>query len=68
MSNEHAVVNTSAGTFVIDLRPDLAPNLSGTFAWCTNRVAQPFTGLLAGAAKPATRVERLRSVSSTECV
>ena len=26
MANKQAVVNTSAGTFVIDLRPDLAPN------------------------------------------
>ena len=26
MTNKQAVVNTSAGTFVIDLRPDLAPN------------------------------------------
>jgi peptidyl-prolyl cis-trans isomerase B (cyclophilin B) len=31
MSNKQAVVNTSAGTFVIDLRPDLAPNHVGYF-------------------------------------
>src|SRR5918993_3154575 len=31
MANKQAVVNTSAGTFVIDLRPDLAPNHVGYF-------------------------------------
>lgn len=31
MKNKQAVVNTSAGTFVIDLRPDLAPNHVGYF-------------------------------------
>jgi peptidyl-prolyl cis-trans isomerase B (cyclophilin B) len=31
MSNKQAVVNTSAGPFVIDLRPDLAPNHVGYF-------------------------------------
>ena len=31
MSNKEAVVNTSAGTFIIDLRPDLAPNHVGYF-------------------------------------
>jgi cyclophilin family peptidyl-prolyl cis-trans isomerase len=31
MSNKQAVVNTTAGTFVIDLRPDLAPNHVGFF-------------------------------------
>lgn len=31
MSNKQAVVNTAAGTFVIDLRPDLAPNHVGYF-------------------------------------
>jgi peptidyl-prolyl cis-trans isomerase B (cyclophilin B) len=31
MSNKQAVVNTTAGTFVIDLRPDLAPNHVGYF-------------------------------------
>jgi cyclophilin family peptidyl-prolyl cis-trans isomerase len=31
MTNKQAVVNTSAGTFVIDLRPDLAPNHVGYF-------------------------------------
>jgi peptidyl-prolyl cis-trans isomerase B (cyclophilin B) len=31
MSNKQAVVNTSAGSFVIDLRPDLAPNHVGYF-------------------------------------
>jgi peptidyl-prolyl cis-trans isomerase B (cyclophilin B) len=31
MANKQAVVNTSAGSFVIDLRPDLAPNHVGYF-------------------------------------
>ena len=31
MANQQAVVETSAGTFVIDLRPDLAPNHVGYF-------------------------------------
>jgi peptidyl-prolyl cis-trans isomerase B (cyclophilin B) len=31
MANKQAVVNTSAGTFVIDLRPELAPNHVGYF-------------------------------------
>jgi peptidyl-prolyl cis-trans isomerase B (cyclophilin B) len=31
MSNKQAVVNTTAGRFVIDLRPDLAPNHVGFF-------------------------------------
>jgi cyclophilin family peptidyl-prolyl cis-trans isomerase len=31
MSNKQAVVETSAGTFIIDLRPDLAPNHAGYF-------------------------------------
>jgi peptidyl-prolyl cis-trans isomerase B (cyclophilin B) len=31
MSNKQAVVNTSEGTFIIDLRPDLAPNHVGYF-------------------------------------
>jgi peptidyl-prolyl cis-trans isomerase B (cyclophilin B) len=31
MTNKQAVVNTSAGTFIIDLRPDLAPNHVGYF-------------------------------------
>lgn len=31
MSNKQAVVETTAGTFVIDLRPDLAPNHVGYF-------------------------------------
>jgi peptidyl-prolyl cis-trans isomerase B (cyclophilin B) len=31
MANKQAVVNTTAGTFVIDLRPDLAPNHVGYF-------------------------------------
>jgi cyclophilin family peptidyl-prolyl cis-trans isomerase len=31
LSNKQAVVNTTAGTFVIDLRPDLAPNHVGYF-------------------------------------
>ena len=31
MTNKQAVVNTSAGTIVIDLRPDLAPNHVGYF-------------------------------------
>jgi peptidyl-prolyl cis-trans isomerase B (cyclophilin B) len=31
MTNKQAVVNTSLGTFVIDLRPDLAPNHVGYF-------------------------------------
>jgi hypothetical protein len=31
MTHKQAVVNTSAGTFVIDLRPDLAPNHVGYF-------------------------------------
>jgi peptidyl-prolyl cis-trans isomerase B (cyclophilin B) len=31
MSNKQAVVTTTAGTFVIDLRPDLAPNHVGYF-------------------------------------
>jgi peptidyl-prolyl cis-trans isomerase B (cyclophilin B) len=31
MSNKQAVVNTSAGTFVIDLKPELAPNHVGYF-------------------------------------
>src|SRR5512134_3703973 len=31
MSKKQAVVNTAAGTFVIDLRPDLAPNHVGYF-------------------------------------
>jgi cyclophilin family peptidyl-prolyl cis-trans isomerase len=31
MSNKQAVVQTSAGTFIIDLRPDLAPNHVGYF-------------------------------------
>ncbi len=31
MTNKQAVVNTSAGTLVIDLRPDLAPNHVGYF-------------------------------------
>src|SRR5919106_4580350 len=31
MTNKQAVVDTSAGTFVIDLRPDLAPNHVGYF-------------------------------------
>ncbi len=31
MSNKQAVVNTAVGTFVIDLRPDLAPNHVGYF-------------------------------------
>jgi peptidyl-prolyl cis-trans isomerase B (cyclophilin B) len=31
MTNKQAVVNTSAGIFVIDLRPDLAPNHVGYF-------------------------------------
>ncbi len=31
MTNKQAVVNTAAGTFVIDLRPDLAPNHVGYF-------------------------------------
>jgi peptidyl-prolyl cis-trans isomerase B (cyclophilin B) len=31
MANKQAVVHTSAGTFVLDLRPDLAPNHVGFF-------------------------------------
>jgi cyclophilin family peptidyl-prolyl cis-trans isomerase len=31
MANKQAVVNTSAGTFVIDLKPELAPNHVGYF-------------------------------------
>src|SRR5690349_17811348 len=31
MTNKQAVVETTAGTFVIDLRPDLAPNHVGYF-------------------------------------
>lgn len=31
MTNKQAVVKTTAGTFVIDLRPDLAPNHAGYF-------------------------------------
>ena len=31
MTNKQAVVETSTGTFVIDLRPDLAPNHVGYF-------------------------------------
>ena len=31
MTNKQAVVNTSAGTFVIDLKPDVAPNHVGYF-------------------------------------
>src|SRR5947207_414862 len=31
MANKQAVVETSQGTFVIDLRPDLAPNHVGYF-------------------------------------
>ena len=31
MTNKQAVVNTTAGTFVIELRPDLAPNHVGYF-------------------------------------
>src|SRR6187549_4257843 len=31
MTNKQAVVNTTAGTFVMDLRPDLAPNHVGYF-------------------------------------
>jgi cyclophilin family peptidyl-prolyl cis-trans isomerase len=31
LTNKQAVVNTTAGTFVIDLRPDLAPNHVGYF-------------------------------------
>src|SRR5215210_1000038 len=31
MANKQAVVNTSAGTFVIDLKPDLSPNHVGYF-------------------------------------
>ena len=31
MTNKQAVVNTTTGTFVIDLRPDLAPNHVGYF-------------------------------------
>lgn len=31
LTNKQAVVNTSAGSFVIDLRPDLAPNHVGYF-------------------------------------
>ena len=31
MANKQAVVDTTAGTFVIDLRPDLAPNHVGYF-------------------------------------
>ena len=31
MTNKQAVVNTTAGSFVIDLRPDLAPNHVGYF-------------------------------------
>src|SRR5688572_18241316 len=31
MSNKQAVVETTAGSFVIDLRPDLAPNHVGYF-------------------------------------
>jgi len=31
MSNKQAVVNTTAGTFVIDLKPELAPNHVGYF-------------------------------------
>lgn len=31
MSNKQAVVETTAGSFVIDLRPDLAPNHAGYF-------------------------------------
>jgi peptidyl-prolyl cis-trans isomerase B (cyclophilin B) len=31
MANKQAVVNTTAGSFVIDLRPDLAPNHVGYF-------------------------------------
>lgn len=31
LTNKQAIVNTSAGTFVIDLRPDLAPNHVGYF-------------------------------------
>ena len=31
MSNKQAVVNTSAGTFVIDLKPEVAPNHVGYF-------------------------------------
>jgi cyclophilin family peptidyl-prolyl cis-trans isomerase len=42
MANKQAVVETSAGTFVIDLRPDLAPNHVGYFM----KMAQ--TGTFAG--------------------
>src|SRR5690242_18931825 len=31
MANKQAVVNTSAGSFVIDLKPELAPNHVGYF-------------------------------------
>jgi peptidyl-prolyl cis-trans isomerase B (cyclophilin B) len=39
MANKQAVVNTSAGSFVIDLRPDLAPNHVGYFIKLTREGA-----------------------------
>jgi len=36
MANKQAVVETTAGTFVIDLRPDLAPNHVGYFMKLAN--------------------------------
>ena len=39
MANKQAVVETTAGTFVIDLRPDLAPNHVGYFMKLANEGA-----------------------------
>ena len=39
MTNKQAVVETSAGAFVIDLRPDLAPNHVGYFMKLTREGA-----------------------------
>jgi len=43
MANKQAVVETSAGTFVIDLRPDLAPNHVGYFMKLAGEGAYPGT-------------------------
>ena len=43
MTNKQAVVTTTAGTFVIDLRPDLAPNHVGYFIKLAARRARSTT-------------------------
>lgn len=76
MANKQAVVNTSAGTFVIDLKPELAANHAGYFIKLAREGAYDGTvfhriirhGIVQGATRSkdpakAARTERAASAS-----